>query len=78
MSLIKPQVQVKHVNITARIEEPLLEPFKKYCEFLGNSTQSHVINELVKLAVRDKEFLAWQQAKDEAKPHAKLQVAKTA
>jgi hypothetical protein len=81
VSLIKKQVKEKFQNMTIRIEEGLFEQFKAYCEWL-DSSQSHVVQELVKLALdKDKDYQAHLQAKSEVKTtlqSPKLQVAKTA
>lgn len=79
MSLVKKQVRETYQNMTVRIEEGLFEQFKAYCLWLDGSSQSHVVCELVKMALdKDRDYHAYLQAQSEVKPQVKLQVAKTA
>jgi hypothetical protein len=61
MSLIPPQRRVEREGFAVKLEVPVLDALKHYCEYI-NSTQEHTVNEALRLLFRtDQGFIAWRQ-----------------
>ena len=63
MPLIDPESQpVKKEQLNVRIDPTVAATLRSYCEFLRDSSQHHVVEELLRYGfARDKEFQSWQE-----------------
>ncbi len=60
MSLITPQRRVDRQAVTMKLEEPVIEAWRHYAEFISSS-QEYVANKAFRfLFAQDEEFIAWR------------------
>ncbi len=67
-------IPLKKEQLNVRIDPTVAETLRAYCEFLNNSSQHHVVEQLLRYAfTRDREFQTWLEQRpkpeeDTAKP----------